>query len=767
MNPIFILASHSILDASKGFDPGQFIQSILAIVCLAIDSVVYYITSVAFKLYLAISQFELFNTSAFDDMINRTYVVIGVISLFLVAYTLLTAIINPENSSKGNKSFSKIVKNIVIAIVGIAVVPTVFNWFYYFQSVVLCNNTIPKLLLSTVDDSGDTVENTAKEFSALLFESFFYANSTSSVDGEAVDSATAAKELRVKTEDPYNGEYRTLADNQTEDEYSLYNAYENAKNGASFFKAFWPFIFGDWGTNGIIDNSVQYLVILSTIAGGYIAYVMISLCIDMGLRAVKLGYLELIAPLAIMTKVVPDKDSVFKNWSKKTVSCALEVFTRLFIVVFAVYLISMIKNMELISFGSTVCGMKVGFLALLLRALIICSIFAFVKQAPKFFSEATGIKSDGFKIGIMDKFKENGVLQGLGAIGGGVTAGVRNAAITPGLVSGWKNGKNIFSKLGGAAVGAGSWLAATGTGVAKGGSKGWNKAKEAKKWSDVKTSAGSAATETIEETLNKRAKKEEYKSAHGGTTQGVIAGHIADAFKAMKEYPNSYEAKYKYFQNLLKPINETADSGKSMTDAAKSYVSDHEKDIKVTEFEYKDLQGNTIKAKNTQKISLERLKQISEDAEKTANSTGNQIDIDHARLTKNMYEGALKAAQNGALSGKYGANDNGRIDGAIYSKIQAYQSNVRKNRDVILRNSGYEESSSEYAEFAKSLDNIINLDLSDRSKLANFEAFADLLKRKDNGKEVGSFKAASEAKNNISAEANALLDKISEQQDKK
>ena len=116
MNPIFILASHSILDASKRFDPGQFIQSILAIVCLAIDSVVYYITSVAFKLYLAISQFELFNTSAFDDMINRTYVVIGVISLFLVAYTLLTAIINPENSSKGNKSFSKIVKNFFMPI---------------------------------------------------------------------------------------------------------------------------------------------------------------------------------------------------------------------------------------------------------------------------------------------------------------------------------------------------------------------------------------------------------------------------------------------------------------------------------------------------------------------------------------------------------------------------------------------------------------------------------------------------------------------------
>ena len=563
MNPVFILASHSILDASKGFDPGQFIQSILAIVCLAIDSVVYYITSVAFKLYLAISQFQLFNTSAFDDMINRTYVVIGVISLFLVAYTLLTAIINPENASKGNKSFSKIVKNIVIAIVGIAVVPTIFHWFYYFQSVVLCNNTIPKLLLSTVDDSGDTVENTAKEFSALLFESFFYANTTSSVDGEAVDSTTAAKNLRVKTSNPYAGVYKvTMAEGQTADEYSLYNAYENAKQGGTFFKTFWPFIFGDWGTNGIIDNSVQYLVILSTIAGGYIAYVMISLCIDMGLRAVKLGYLELIAPLAIMTTVVPDKDSVFKNWSKKTVSCALEVFTRLFIVVFAVYIISMIKDMELISFSATVCGMKVGILALLLRALIICSIFAFIKQAPKFFSEATGIKSDGFKIGLMDKMKENGMIQGLGAIGGGFTSLVRNGALG---VAGIKNAQGGWNKFKAGVGGLNSTIA----GAASGMRRGWSNTKDVKKWSDVKEGAGKAADEAMEAKL----KRQDYKDAHGGTTIGAINGHVQDVKDAIHDYPNSHRANYNYenkkhqsMDNIIKADSAIDDKAKSLRD---------------------------------------------------------------------------------------------------------------------------------------------------------------------------------------------------------
>lgn len=561
MNYMFLLASHSILDASKGFDPGQFIQSILSIVCLLIDSVVYYITSLAFKLYLAISQFELFNTSTFNDIIDRTYVVIGVISIFLVAYALLNAIINPDNFSKGDKSITKIVKNLIIAIIGIAVVPTIFNYFYYFQKVVLCNNTIPKLLLKRVDDDGSTMENTAKEFSALLFESFFYPNAASGVGDEAVDLSTAAEEVKLKSKNPYN---------DLSDGYTLADAYKNAESGKSFFVTFWPFIFGDWGKNGIIDNSVQYLVILSTVAGGYVAYVMISLCIDMGRRAVKLAYLELIAPLAIMTTIVPGKDSVFKNWIKKTTSCALEVFTRLFIVVFAVYLVNTIKDMNLISWFSTTCGIRLGpVTSLLARSLILSSIFAFVKQAPKFFSEATGIKSDGFKIGIMDKLKENGMLQGLGAAGGGITAGVRNMA--PGVVKGFATGG-----LGGAVMGGIKSLPSGLAGAASGTRRGWNKAKEAKKWSDVRTAAGDAADEAMEAKL----KRQDYKDAHGGTIKGAINGHIQDAWDKVKDYPNSHSANFNFeskrhqsADEIIKAEDAINSKIKSLLESKKDYLT--------------------------------------------------------------------------------------------------------------------------------------------------------------------------------------------------
>ena len=573
MNLILILANSSILDASKQATIGQFIQALLSTVCLMIDSMVYYIVSIAFKLFLAISQFEIFSDAAFNDLINRTYVVIGVISLFLVAYALLNAIINPDNFSKGDKSASKIVKNIIIAIIGIALVPTVFNWFYEFQSAVLCNNTIPKLLLDRVDDDGNTVENTATEFSALLFESFFYPNSIASVDGEVTALPQALEEIKLKSSDPFTG---------TEN-YTLAMAYEHAEEGKMFLTTFWPFIMGDWFENSIANNSVQYLIILSTIAGGFCAYVLISMCIDMGIRAIKLGYLELIAPLAIMTKVVPGKDSVFKNWSKKTVSCALEAFVRLFIVVFAIYLVRTIKDIQLEAFGSYICGLKLGFvLVVLLRALIYCSIFAFIKQAPKFFSEATGIKSDGFKIGLMDKMKENGMIQGLGAIGGGVTAGIRNMA--PSVVNGWKNNTGIGKKIGGAWQGAKQSLPSGVAGLASGMRRGWSNTKDVKKWSDVKDGAGKAANEAMEAKL----KRQDYKDSHGGTFWGAAGGHINDVKDKIFDFPNAHSANYAYENKKHQTIDKIVKAESAIDSQVKSLL-----ESKKAKLEYKDANGVT------------------------------------------------------------------------------------------------------------------------------------------------------------------------------
>ena len=481
---MLLLKTQSFLQALSSISLGGILKAILGYIFLAIDSVVYFFVSQGFKMYIALAQFKLFDDKVFDDLINRTYIIIGVIALFIVAYALLNSIINPDNASKGDKSLSKIVKNFIFAIIGIAIVPTVFNYFYYFQRVVLCNNLIPKILLAQKgDDSQADLLNDDKigtQFATYLFQSFFYPKSIENMnmtdidnDGDLLKSEAVKVEVGLiddvfSNEESVNIEKYKAYDSDNKGNYNLQMAYEGAMNGEMFFTAFRPFLLGDIGfANSVLNNTVNYMIIISTIAGVYCAYVLASLCIDMAIRAVKLGYLELIAPLPIMTLIVPGKDGVFKAWIKKTGSCAFEVFTRLFIVSFVIYLIRTIPQLftaTTFSYGG--CTTSFGVItALLIRALVYCGLLTFLKQAPKFLSEATGIKSDGFKLGIADKLGEmaliggaakNGVRAAQGAATGalgGLATGLFNrdkinwkSAAMQGATQGFKGKGNQFSK---------------------------------------------------------------------------------------------------------------------------------------------------------------------------------------------------------------------------------------------------------------------------------------------------------------------------------
>ena len=192
---------------------------------------------------------------------------------------------------------------------------------------------------------------------------------------------------------------------------------------------------------------------------------------------------------------------MFKAWIKKTGSCAFEVFTRLFIVSFVIYLIRTIPQLfTATSFSYGGCTTSFGIItALLIRALVYCGLLTFLKQAPKFLSEATGIKSDGFKLGIASKLADSGLFTALGAVGGAVTAGVRNLA--PGV----HEAKGFVNKARVAASNLPSGVA----GFASGAARGFKGAKDAKKWSDVSSAAGKAADDAIEAKL----KRQDYRDA--------------------------------------------------------------------------------------------------------------------------------------------------------------------------------------------------------------------------------------------------------------
>ena len=581
---MLLLKTQSFLQALSSISLGGILKAILGYIFLAIDSVVYFFVSQGFKMYIALSQFKLFDDKVFDDLINRTYIIIGVIALFIVAYALLNSIINPDNASKGDKSLSKIVKNFIFAIIGIAIVPTVFNYFYYFQRVVLCNNLIPKILLAQKgDDSQADLLNDDKigtQFATYLFQSFFYPKSIENMnmtdvdnDGDLLKSEAAKVEVgyigeAFDFEESVNAEKFKQYDKDNTGKYNLQMAYEAAMDGEMFFTAFRIFLLGGNGfANSVLNNTVNYMIIVSTIAGVYCAYVLANLCIDMAIRAVKLGYLELIAPLPIMTLIIPGKDGVFKAWIKKTGSCAFEVFTRLFIVSFVIYLIRTIPQLfTATSFSYGGCTTSFGIItALLIRALVYCGLLTFLKQAPKFLSEATGIKSDGFKLGIASKLADSGLFTALGAAGGAVTAGVRNLA--PGV----HEAKGFVNKARVAASNLPSGIA----GFASGAARGFKGAKDAKKWSDVSSAAGKAADDAIEAKL----KRQDYRDAHGGTVSGAIGGHIQDTIDTVKDYPNSHRANYNYENKKHQSIDNIIKADSAIDDKVKAFMDKYSDDM--------------------------------------------------------------------------------------------------------------------------------------------------------------------------------------------
>lgn len=399
----------SVLESLSG-NIADFLVSILSGISLFIDSIVYQLLGYAYNLFNVVASARVLSQDTLATLANRVYIIIGVIALFLVAYALLTAIIDPDKASKGDTSLGKIVPNIAIAIVAIALVPTVFSYAYRIQKIILCDNLIAKWILDTNPTSSD---DAGAYLATTLFQSFYYPKTSG--DDEKANNNSAG----ITSEEEYNTRLDNIVDSEGQ---SLSSAFELVRTGKqTLFDAL-----GNFNKN-IKNKEIGYFIIISTLAGGFCVYVLINYCFDAAKRAVKLAYLQLIAPLPILTIIIPGQKKIFQNWLKKTISCFTEIFVRIFVIVIVAFIAenlpNLVFNMSSMFNDGYGCVTEIGLVtALLVKALLILGLFAFAKEAPKLISDITGVDSKGFKLGIRDKLSEVGAFQAMAGLGGFVAA---------------------------------------------------------------------------------------------------------------------------------------------------------------------------------------------------------------------------------------------------------------------------------------------------------------------------------------------------------
>ena len=75
---------------------------------MLIDSLVYWFLSLVFELFSSLAEAKIFTQDAYQKITDRFYVVIGVVMLFFLAYSLLKALVNPEELQKATNKIATI-----------------------------------------------------------------------------------------------------------------------------------------------------------------------------------------------------------------------------------------------------------------------------------------------------------------------------------------------------------------------------------------------------------------------------------------------------------------------------------------------------------------------------------------------------------------------------------------------------------------------------------------------------------------------------------
>ena len=411
------------------------------------------------KLYnalISISRTSPLSQADIADMADRIYKLLAVFMVFKVTFSLIMYVVNPDDFSDKNKGVSKLVTNIVISLGLLVLTPYIFSYAYQFQILILKNNTLATVIFGKdLTRESNSIDNVGDQIAFISMSPFLIPdlsmfpncnvlyNIEYDNNGKAVVKLNeacfgfsdidvyAAKKSCTGTDTLCSyvcGENTTHGTDSCSTYGFSHNVLVNYAVGVQrgnyhmFFKkdAVVAMIEKDDETEFIFD----YSYILSTAVAVIILLFFITTCMDIGLRSIKLAFLQLIAPIPILSYIDPKsgKDGMFKKWYQMALKTYLSLFIRLLALYFAIYVIGRLDRMTDIIDGSYISTGVV-------KVFITIGALMFAKNFVKIL-EDLGIKLDGgFTLNPIKKIKDQalGGKQLFGAAGALTAAGAAGA----------------------------------------------------------------------------------------------------------------------------------------------------------------------------------------------------------------------------------------------------------------------------------------------------------------------------------------------------
>lgn len=390
----------------------------------SIDKALYSVIAFLYQIFFNVANASIISGETVKAFFSRVQLILGIIVLFKLAITLIGGIVDPDKITNGKSGASKIVTRVVTALIMLVlIVPLnipedaieagsyesqlnnngiLFGTLYEFQNRILLNNTLAKLILgtnkSTTDfSSSDDVKEAGNNLALVILKSFVTINMA---EGQENNEDVSASNRMCKED--------------ADGDIQVYQSATNVNQVLNLASAHCEANYYEF----------SYLILFSSVAAAFVIIIVLGFTLDVAVRAFKLAFLRLISPIPIISYIDEKTENTFNTWSKTVMSTYIDLFIRLAILYFIIFIIE--------EFGRSGITMDTsgGMVGALSWVIIIIGLFYFGKEAPKFITESLGIKSGG--TGIFSGF---GKL--VGAVGG--TAAVAKGVVSSGIVAGRAN----------------------------------------------------------------------------------------------------------------------------------------------------------------------------------------------------------------------------------------------------------------------------------------------------------------------------------------
>lgn len=430
-------------------DIGFAIEQALRTFSGQIAAVLYNFIVYLYNIFMILARAEILNDNYIQAIYNRVGMILGLFMIFKLSFSLIQSLVNPEKLTDKKSGFGNIITRCIISIVLLGITPSLFKMAFKIQNIIVgtendTNNIIYKFVVA--DAETENAATFGRTLATDLYFSFF-TEKTEGIISDGNDIVIDPEGNTVLETKDYNYLRQSVKDGSLDFNDMVY--YLSLRSNGTY--------------------AIKWDVLFSIGVAAAVIYILITYCISVATRVIQLAYLQLIAPVPILS-YISDPEGTFKNWIKQCMTTYLDLFMRLAIIYFIIAVsrqILTIMSDESKLLSSTGLSPDSGEY-IWVKIFLVLGLLMFGKRVPELLKDlfpnfgGGGAASIGF--GIKNPKKMLGDIPGMGIAKGAATFGLGTVVGgAAGIATGIKHGEGFKGKLAGAFGGLGRGAASART----------------------------------------------------------------------------------------------------------------------------------------------------------------------------------------------------------------------------------------------------------------------------------------------------------------